>query len=674
MGQNVLDGLASKARIGARISGGFCLVLLLLCIVGAIGVSGLQGSEHAYKDYAEVASEINQAQSIGADVTEIRRLQRGYYYTGSESELAQIRDRMGGLRQKIADALKMAVNPDRRRALETISVNFEKYIGGIEKIVTGKTLLQKLASDEIEPSGLAMQNKISAVMEAAAKAGNHAVAAQAGFVLQAVQSARIGADRFFVRGEAAFAENTRTALTGVDKALDELVRNAPEEPTMGDVRKAKESFAVAFDRYVVASDETRGLFSGGLTDWGRAMGKGAVDIERSAASELAARTTRTSALIASAVNWSLGLSIAALLVGVVLAWTISSSIIRPLRGMTATMDRLASGDRSVEIPGLANRDEIGDMSRAVQVFKDNAIRMETLQASQAEAEKQAEVSRRDALLALADDFEGQVRGVVQEVASDANHLQLTAGSLSAVSEAASTRSTAVAAAAEQASSNVETVASAAEELAASIREISQQVGRSASMSQAAVGEAERTNQIVTSLAEAAHRIGDVVKLIADIASQTNLLALNATIEAARAGEAGKGFAVVAGEVKNLANQTAHATEEIGEQVESIQSATRDAVHAIGEISKTISEINQVGTAIASAVEEQGAATQEIARNVQQAAAGTRDVTMNIGGVQQSATEAGDGAGQVLEAARDLSRQTELLNTQVELFVEHIRAR
>ncbi|WP_316978569.1 methyl-accepting chemotaxis protein [Shumkonia mesophila] len=352
---------------------------------------------------------------------------------------------------------------------------------------------------------------------------------------------------------------------------------------------------------------------------------------------------------------------------------LSRIVSRPLLVMTQAMSRLAGGDLEVEVPARGRRDEMGEMAAAVQVFKDNAIEKVKLESENEENQRCAEKEKRQAMETMADAFEASVGQVVNQVSSAATEMRSSSEAMSATAEEATRQASAVAAASEQASANVQTVASAAEELSSSISEISRQVTQASQIASAAVTEAEQTNVKVQGLAAAAQKIGEVVALITDIAEQTNLLALNATIEAARAGDAGKGFAVVASEVKNLANQTAKATDEIGAQIAGIQSATQEAVAAINSITKTISKINEVNSGVASAVEEQGAATQEIARNVEQAAAGTQEVSANIGGVSQAANETGAAATQIQSTAADLSRQSETLRAEVDKFLANVRA-
>jgi methyl-accepting chemotaxis protein len=363
----------------------------------------------------------------------------------------------------------------------------------------------------------------------------------------------------------------------------------------------------------------------------------------------------------------------ALALAAAITWITARAIVDPITAMTNAMKALAGGDKSVAIPGAEQRDEIGDMAKSVAVFKDNMIEADRLKAEQEALKAKAEAEKKATMNRLADEFERAIGSVVQTVSSASTELQTSANSLTSTAEATSRQSTAVAAASEEASANVQTVAAASEELAASIAEISRQVAEASSNSRNAVAEASQTDAKVQGLAQSAQRIGEVVKLINDIASQTNLLALNATIEAARAGEAGKGFAVVAAEVKSLATQTAKATDDIGQQVTAIQSATRESVGAIQEIGRTIARMNEIATAVASAVEEQRAATAEIARNVQEASKGTQDVSQNIGGVTQAAGEAGAGAEQVLAAAGELAKQSETLRLRVDEFLVKVRA-
>jgi methyl-accepting chemotaxis protein len=367
-----------------------------------------------------------------------------------------------------------------------------------------------------------------------------------------------------------------------------------------------------------------------------------------------------------------GFGVLVVLVGL-LTVVLSRSVSRPLGMMTAAMQKLAAGDHGTEVPARARGDEIGDMARAVQVFKDNAIEMQRLKAQQEAQERDMAADRRKAMLDLAAQFEASVGSVVDSVAAASAELQTTAGGMTHTADESNRQAATVAAASEEASANVHTVAAATEELSASVNEISSQVARSAQIASGAVTEAETTNAQVQSLAEAAHKIGEVVNLITEIASQTNLLALNATIEAARAGEAGKGFAVVASEVKNLATQTAQATEDISAQIGAIQAATQSSVAAIGGIGNTIRQIDEIATAIAGAVEEQGAATREIASNVQQAAQGTAEVSSNIVGVTEAASQTGAAANHVLTAAESLSGLSARLRDEVGRFLQHVRA-
>jgi methyl-accepting chemotaxis protein len=354
--------------------------------------------------------------------------------------------------------------------------------------------------------------------------------------------------------------------------------------------------------------------------------------------------------------------------------TMHYSVTSPLLRLNSAMRAMADGNLAITIPGLERRDEVGDIAKTIGVIRGNAeteaVRKQE-QAQRAEAERAAQ--RKADMIKLADEFEAAVGEIVGVVSSAATELEASAATLSNTAETAKRLSTVVASASEEASTNVQTVAASAEELSSSIAEISRQVEQSSAISNQAAAQAKTTDHEVETLSQAATKIGEVVKLISDIADRTNLLALNATIEAARAGEAGRGFAIVAAEVKGLAQQTAHATEDIAAQVDAIQTATARSVEAIREIADTIGAVSQTATAIASAVEEQGAATKEIARNVQQASIGTSQVTQNISGVSQASSETGHAATQVLGAAGDLSKQSTMLRSKVEAFLGAIKA-
>ena len=380
--------------------------------------------------------------------------------------------------------------------------------------------------------------------------------------------------------------------------------------------------------------------------------------------------------LAQAYDWARNVSIAVLLGGVILgvlvSWQIASRLIaQPIQSITATMDRLRNRELAIAIPGTARKDEIGAMARAVEVFRDSMVKADELAAREA-AEQQQRADRAVAIEKLTHDFEGQVSQVVEVLGGAARSLSETARALTATAGRAQGQAAMVAATAHQTSMNVQTVASATEELSASIAEIARRTSDASDVARAAADEGERANAKVRGLAQAAQKIGEVVGLITDIASQTNLLALNATIEAARAGEAGKGFAVVANEVKSLANQTARATEDIVAQVTAVQGSTREAVDALGGITGTIGQINQISATIASAVEEQGAATAEISANVNQASSGVREVTATISEVEQAAVETDSSAAIVLQAAEQLHARTDDLQRIVHDFLERVK--
>lgn len=364
--------------------------------------------------------------------------------------------------------------------------------------------------------------------------------------------------------------------------------------------------------------------------------------------------------------------ISAVLVSLLLGWIVGLVFARPILGMTEVMGKLASGDTSVDIPSTEKGDEIGGMARALVVFKDNMIQAEQLRTQQEQQKLVAEQQKRNAMHTLANNFESSVKTVVTGVSASASQMRGNAERLSTLAGETKSSSGVVASSAADAAQSATQVAAAAEKLSAAISEISAQVQKSSSVATQASSQAESINQSMHLLVEKSNRVGEVIQFITNIASQINLLALNATIESARAGEAGRGFAVVASEVKNLANQTAKATEEIIQQVQSMQDATHDAVGSVSQIITIINEISANTAGVAAAVEEQSAATNEISRTITSTAASTNAISQSIVSVQKGADETGVSSRQVLDSAKMLSEQATALSTRVDEFLRSVR--
>jgi methyl-accepting chemotaxis protein len=471
------------------------------------------------------------------------------------------------------------------------------------------------------------------------------------------------------------AQAVRRETDTMFSALDEMDEKsgAALSGLVEEWEKLVKADVIALQRAQIATAAKRAELVAANAGSAQDLAKAIEESVTTAKSEVSAASQDARELVDRSMITLLAIGAAGLILALLIGWLyVGRNVAGRLISLERAMRRVADGDLAAEVPKAGN-DEIGAMTEALQVFKNNAQQVRQLEAEQADAKRRAEEERKAATLKLAADFESSVKGIVAKVGTFAVEMRRSAESLTATAADASQRSTGVAAATEEAMANTETVASASEELAASISEIARQVSQSTSIAGKAVQAASGTTTVVGGLSQAAQKIGDVLKMIQDIAGRTNLLALNATIEAARAGEAGKGFAVVASEVKSLANQTAKATEEIAHQIDEIQGATQQTVTAIQSISATIGEIDSIAAAIAAAVEEQGTTTREIASNIQQVATGMREVASNTAGAKEAATSTGDAAAKVLGATDELARQSDELRAQVDGFLEVVRA-
>jgi len=458
-------------------------------------------------------------------------------------------------------------------------------------------------------------------------------------------------------------------------ALRELPLTDAERDMLADIAKRVDAYAKAVDEMnqMAAIDRLIGIPMMAHVD---DQFKGLTD-KIIAAQEAIARSadqaTQATRDAAAAARREFALVMAALLAGMMVAGLVlARSITRPLQGLSQATTELAGGRLDAEIQGTWMKNEIGAMARALQVFQNNAREVERLKVEQERQKAEAEAEKHRAIHELADLFEARVSEVVQQVGAGAHQVRTNAAGMLQRANATNDQASAVATASQQAGMSVQTAAAATDEMSASIAGIGDQVRRSFDMVRGAVQAVEQTNGHVVGLSEAAGRIGEIVGLINSIAAQTNLLALNATIEAARAGEAGKGFAVVASEVKNLANQTAKATEDISAQITAMQQVTGAAVNAIKGVGETVVSIDEIVGTISASMEQQAAATHEIARNVQEAASGTGEVSHNIAGVSHAASETGTAAGEVLRAAELLDGQAVALNNEVKQFIGRLR--
>jgi len=661
-------------RFRAKVMLGFAAVLVISATSLGIAYLGFERVSGAVTSYHTSVAEADLARNIDRELISYRSLVKYYVVTGKDDDAKAAQSAEAGLKEAIEKAIAGTKKSARLEGLNKLAAEFRDFAGTFAQIAKVKGESALIVQNQLQTNANMFKYKLDDILSNASDAEREAIDSGTKQVGTQFQAASAAANTFVLDSDQTVARNALARLEFVAHTLDAI--HSTEDKLASGLKEAKgllAAYRTALAKLVENTKTIDDLVTE-MSGSAGAIAQTSSEMKADLVSEQQRLEAESDAIVGATERLIVMLAVGGTLLGALLAVLLGRGISRPMIVMCKAMRELASGNFDVVLPGLGRKDELGEMAGAVEEFKMQAIaKAERDAAAQDSLNKEASAARRSELIRFADNFETAVGSIVSNVSASAAHLEQAAGTLTRTAETTQGLSSQVAGASEEASSNIQSVASATEQLSVSVDDIGKRVRDSNRIAEAAVVQAQETDARIAKLSRAAQQIGDVVKLITAIAEQTNLLALNATIEAARAGDAGRGFAVVAAEVKSLANQTAKATEEISNHISGMQDATQESVAAIKQIGATIGQISSIASSIAGAVEQQGSATQEIARNVQSVAEGTREAAQNIVEVNRGATETGSASEEVLSSAKALSSESTRLRTELDRFMQNIRA-
>jgi methyl-accepting chemotaxis protein len=661
--------------IKSRVYGGFGALVALSLALTLFASSHLHRIDLASGKMSTISNGSKRILEIGRGLEIMRRAALSYKFDDTSESFKDGTEAAARVMELVSAAGKATPSDERRKTYDQLEVGIKLFEKKREALAEAAEIID-MARGQLFTVGDELTANVDKLLEAARSSTEFFNIVESTNIDAAVLSVRVANWRFQAMQDPKGRGRLNDGIEKANGIIALLEKAAPSSELRGYVLSLGNSLTVyrqAFASFSENSTKSDDLFFNDMVPDLTQMLKAVDAAEASIRVDFDSTKGFMDATISGTVAMQEVTAVLELVLGGLFAFVLGRGIVGPITRMTFAMGRLAAGDTAAAIPLADRKDEIGDMAKAVDFFKQNAIERVRLETKQNEAAAHNAVKRRAEMYNLADQFESAVGGIVDIVSSTSTELEAAATTLTETAEASRHLSTTVAAASEEASENVSSVAAASEELAHSVAEIARQVEQSSKITTAAVRQARATDIRMTELSQAARRISDVIGLITAIAEQTNLLALNATIEAARAGAAGKGFAVVAQEVKALALQTAKATDEIRTQIADMQSATKESVMAIKEIATTIDGVAEIASIIAAAVDRQGSATQEISHNALRAADGTRQIASNVTDAHRGASKTGLASAQVLASAQSLARESNNLKIEVGKFLNTVRA-